>query len=103
MEDAMPEQQDFPLPAKLPVPVDDGAARHLRDMRVPNILLRSTSGALVDLNNAGAMRAATYCYPITGVPGKALPEGWDLIPGAPVFPPNESAEQALDWPKKHPA
>lgn len=23
-----------------------------------------------------------YCYPMTGVPGKALPEGWDSIPGA---------------------
>ena len=81
MEDAMPERQDFPLPANLPVPVDDGAARHLRGMRVPNILLHSTSGGLVDLNNAGAVRAVVYCYPMTGVPGKALPEGWDLIPG----------------------
>jgi peroxiredoxin len=82
MEDAMPEQQDFPLPANLPVPVDDGAARHLRGMRVPNILLRSTSGRHVDLSDAGAVRAVAYCYPMTGVPGKALPEGWDLIPGA---------------------
>jgi peroxiredoxin len=23
-----------------------------------------------------------YCYPMTGVPGKALPDGWDAIPGA---------------------
>lgn len=23
-----------------------------------------------------------YCYPMTGVPGKPLPEGWDMIPGA---------------------
>jgi hypothetical protein len=23
-----------------------------------------------------------YCYPMTGVPGKRLPEGWDMIPGA---------------------
>ena len=23
-----------------------------------------------------------YCYPMTGVPGKPLPEGWDAIPGA---------------------
>lgn len=77
----MPEQQDFPLPANLPVPADDGAASHLQGMRVPNLLLRSTSGGLVDFNKVHAT-AVVYCYPMTGVPGKALPEGWDLIPGA---------------------
>jgi peroxiredoxin len=82
MEDAMPEPQDFPLPANLPVPVDDGAASHLRGMQLPNILLQSTSGELVHLSDVGALRAVVYCYPMTGVPGKPLPEGWDLIPGA---------------------
>ena len=35
--------------------------------------------------NVGALTAARtiiYCYPMTGVPGKPLPEGWDFIPGA---------------------
>jgi peroxiredoxin len=78
----MPEPQDFPLPPNLPVPTDDGAARHLGGMAVPKISLRSTSGSLVDLSRGPAFRTVVYCYPMTGVPGKALPEGWDLIPGA---------------------
>jgi peroxiredoxin len=78
----MPEPQDFPLPPNLPVPTDDGAASHLRGMAVPKISLPSTSGGSVDLSQASAFRIVVYCYPMTGVPGKALPEGWDLIPGA---------------------
>jgi peroxiredoxin len=27
-------------------------------------------------------RIVLYCYPMTGVPGQPLPEGWDAIPGA---------------------
>jgi peroxiredoxin len=78
----MPEPQDFPLPSNLPVPQDDGAARHLKGMAVPTISLRSTSGGSVDLSQTGTSRTVVYCYPMTGVPGKPLPEGWDLIPGA---------------------
>lgn len=37
---------------------------------------------MVDLSKLSAPRTVLYCYPMTGVPGKALPEGWDLIPGA---------------------
>ncbi len=78
----MAEQTDFPLPVDLPKPLDDGAANHLVGMRMPKILLRSTSGRIVDLSDLGAPRTVIYCYPMTGVPGKPLPEGWDLIPGA---------------------
>jgi peroxiredoxin len=72
----------FPLPQNLPVPVDDGACRHLPGMRLPAIALPSTSGRTVDLAGLDAARTVIYCYPMTGVPGKALPEGWDAIPGA---------------------
>jgi peroxiredoxin len=73
---------DFPLPADLPRPIDDGAADHLRGMRLPNVSLPSTGGRTVHLEKLGVGRTVVYCYPMTGVPGKPLPEGWDLVPGA---------------------
>jgi peroxiredoxin len=78
----MPEQTNFPLPANLPRPVDDGRADHLRDMAVPHVSLPSTAGRMVDVSDFDAPRTVIYCYPMTGVPGKPLPAGWDMIPGA---------------------
>jgi peroxiredoxin len=75
-------QTDFPLPLNLPVPVNDGAADHLAGATLPRISLRSTAGRMVDLSQLSAARTVIYCYPMTGVPGKPLPSGWDLIPGA---------------------
>jgi peroxiredoxin len=37
---------------------------------------------MVNIVDLCAPRTVIYCYPMTGVPGKPLPEGWDLIPGA---------------------
>jgi peroxiredoxin len=76
------KQSDFPLPTDLPRPVDDGAARHLLGMRIPEVSLPATNGELVDLSKLTAPRTMLYFYPMTGVPGKPLPEGWDAIPGA---------------------
>jgi len=70
------------LPPNLPVPVDDGGCRHLPGMPVPSIRLRSTKNRLVDLTAVHADRIVVYGYPMTGVPGKPLPAGWDDIPGA---------------------
>jgi peroxiredoxin len=72
------------LPEGLPVPEDDGACEHLEGMAVPaGVRLPSTAGREVDLTEASATgRAVVYCYPLTGTPGKDLPEDWDLIPGA---------------------
>ena len=81
-EPQMPQQTDFPLPTDLPKPEDDGAAAHLLGLRMPKILLCSTKDRIVDLSDLQALRTVIYCYPMTGVPGKPLPEGWDLIPGA---------------------
>lgn len=78
----MPAQPDFPLPPDLPRPVDDGAADHLANMIVPGISLHSTAGRIVDLSALNAPRTLIYFYPMTGVPGRPLPDGWDLIPGA---------------------
>jgi peroxiredoxin len=70
------------LPADLPVPVDDGACRHLPGLPVPSIQLRSTHGRWVDLSAERTPRVVVYCYPRTGVPGQPLLPGWDAIPGA---------------------
>jgi peroxiredoxin len=78
----MQQSKDFPLPPNLPRPVDDGAADHLRQMPMPQISLRSTAGRVVDLSKLSAPRTLIYCYPMTGVPGRPLPEGWDMIPSA---------------------
>jgi len=78
----MHQDTDFPLPANLPRPADDGAADHLEGMTIPKVSLPSTFGGTVDLTHIRARRIAVYCYPMTGIPGKALPEGWDHIPGA---------------------
>ena len=70
------------LPPDLPPPVDDGACDHLPGLFMPSIRLPSTAGRLVDLGALTAPRTVIYCYPMTGVPGKPLPNGWDMIPGA---------------------
>jgi peroxiredoxin len=69
------------LPAALPVPQDDGGARHLAGRRLPDLALQATDGSCVNLA-ALAGRSVIYIYPRTGVPGQALPDGWDAIPGA---------------------
>lgn len=69
------------LPADLPVPLDDGACRHLVGRTVPALALASTAGGRVDLSRLGGRRLV-YVYPRTGQPGQPLPIGWDQIPGA---------------------
>jgi peroxiredoxin len=69
------------LPADLPVPEDDGAARHLAGLRLPSLVLAATDGASIDLATLPG-RTLVYIYPRTGRPGVPLPEGWDDIPGA---------------------
>jgi peroxiredoxin len=71
-----------PLPAGLPVPVDDGAAAHLVGMEIPSIRLRSTDGAEVDIADLAAERLVLYVFPKIGRPDRADPPGWDQIPGA---------------------
>ena len=69
------------LPMDLPVPLDDGAAAHLRGMSLARIALPSTDGATVDLGSLTGL-FVIYIYPMTGRPGIPLPDGWDAIPGA---------------------
>jgi peroxiredoxin len=69
------------LPPDIPIPQDDGAARHLAGMKLPDLVLAATSGPAVNLARLTG-RTVVYIYPRTGVPGVDPPAGWDQIPGA---------------------
>jgi peroxiredoxin len=71
----------FDLPADLPVPKDDGAARDLTGARLPAAALPATDGSQVELARLKG-RTVVYIYPRTGDPNTGVPEGWDAIPGA---------------------
>lgn len=65
----------------IPPPEDDGAADHLSGMMVASVPLRSTDGTMIDVAALPGL-TVIYAYPMTGIPGTALPDGWDMIPGA---------------------
>jgi peroxiredoxin len=69
------------LPADIPIPQDDGRARHLTGIKMADVALPATSGGAVNLSKL-AGRSVVYIYPRTGVPGVDPPAGWDQIPGA---------------------
>jgi peroxiredoxin len=71
-----------PLPAGLPVPIDDGAAAHLTGAVIPSIRLESTDGGEVDIREVSSGRLVLYVFPKMGRPDQADPPGWDEIPGA---------------------
>ena len=76
------ERDVYTLPANLPVPVDDGAADHLRGAVVPSLVLAATSGRVVHLAELARQRAVLFFYPRTGQAGQSAGRDWDLIPGA---------------------
>jgi peroxiredoxin len=67
--------------SRLPVPHDDGGARHLEGMALPSLALPATDGRAVDLSGLSGL-TVVYAYPMTSRPGRAVPEDWDMIPGA---------------------
>jgi peroxiredoxin len=67
--------------SKIPAPSDDGAAKHLIGMAIPSVPLASTDGRTVDLVSLPGT-TVVYAYPMTGRPDVALPDGWDMLPGA---------------------
>src|SRR6476661_8856080 len=81
-EQSRPADAFMRLPPNLPVPVDDGACRHLSGMKVPSVPLQSTANRSVELSRVDAKRVVVYAYPRTGAPGQPVPAGWDEIPGA---------------------
>ena len=67
--------------SKIPEPKLDSNLEHLNQFTIPDLKLNSTDGTIVSLSNLKGI-TVIYVYPMTGVPGKELPEGWDEIPGA---------------------
>ena len=67
--------------SKIPEPKLDFNLEHLNQFTIPDLKLNSTDGNIVSLSNLKGT-TVIYIYPMTGVPGKELPEGWDEIPGA---------------------
>jgi peroxiredoxin len=68
--------------SKIPAPTDDGGAKHLTGLQVPDVPLTATDGTQVSLGKL-AGRVVVFAYPRTGEPGKpSLVDGWDMIPGA---------------------
>jgi peroxiredoxin len=68
--------------SKIPAPADDGGARHLPGMTVPDVSLAATDGSSVSLAKIPG-RVVVFAYPRTGVPGQpSLVDDWDMIPGA---------------------
>jgi peroxiredoxin len=68
--------------SKIPAPEDDGGARHLPGMAVPDVALPATDGTSISLAKLPG-RVVVFAYPRTGVPGQISPvPDWDMIPGA---------------------
>jgi peroxiredoxin len=76
-----PQSNYLDLPDNLPIPQDDGAADHLDGIKLNPVFLTATNGELIDLSSLTG-KTVVFIYPMTGVPGVALPDGWDDIPGA---------------------
>jgi len=64
----------------LPRPEDDGAATRIEGFALPSLAIAASDDTNIDLSAPG--RTVVFIYPMTGVPGAVLPEGWDGIPGA---------------------
>lgn len=67
--------------SQIPAPQDDGGADHLPGRALPSLALPGTDGEAYDLSELSG-RTVLYVYPMTGRPDRALPDGWDEIPGA---------------------
>jgi peroxiredoxin len=68
--------------SKIPPPVDDGGARHLEGLQMPDLALPATDGRSMTLARVSG-RSVVYAYPRTGRPDQiALVDDWDMVPGA---------------------
>jgi peroxiredoxin (alkyl hydroperoxide reductase subunit C) len=68
--------------SKIPAPPDDGGARHLPGMPVPDVSLMASDGGTISLAKIPG-RVVVFAYPRTGVPGQpSVVDDWDMIPGA---------------------
>ena len=67
---------------KFPIPVDDAAANHLKNLKIPSISLPNQEGNYLRLDRSDTFRLIIYFFPMTGRPDMPLPENWNKIPGA---------------------
>ena len=81
--------------SQAPPPPDDGAYDHVLGATVPLLSLPSTTGGTLDVCDPVAAFCVVFVYPMTGTPGKALPEGWMEIPGAVGCTPQSCAYRDL--------
>src|SRR3989442_2465330 len=86
----------YELPKDLPVPLDDGAADHLRGAIIPRLALPATSGELIQLDVLARASAVLFFYPRTGEKGKSVGPEWDLMPGARGCTPQSCGFRDLD-------
>jgi len=71
------------LPDNLPVPIDDGACKHLLNAKIPSIQLQTTDKTTCNLAETPGW-LVLFCYPMTGNPEHPIPTEWHWndIPGA---------------------
>jgi len=67
---------------KFPIPVDDDAANHLKNLNIPSISLPNQEGNHLRLDRSDTFRMIIYFFPLTGRPDMPLPQNWNKIPGA---------------------
>ena len=67
--------------SRIPEPKDDAAADHLIGAAIADVKLSATNGAHLNLPKSSGTDVI-YIYPMTGRPDRALPNGWDMLPGA---------------------
>ena len=72
------------LPKYLPVPRDDSLTSHLEGAEMPRIILQTTSGEMLALDEISLSPTVLFIYPRAGSPiaPNLKVEAWDLIPGA---------------------
>jgi peroxiredoxin len=72
---------DAPDWSKIPAPIGDEDLSHLLKYKIKPIELKSTNNYLINLSEIKGL-SVIYIYPMTGIPNKPDPDGWDNIPGA---------------------
>ena len=51
---------------KFPIPVDDNAANHLKNLNIPSISLPNQEGNYLQLDRLDTFRIIIYFFPMTG-------------------------------------
>ncbi len=72
----------YAIPPDLPVPTDDGGARHLVGRTLPLVPLPATVGGARSPRGSATDRTLIVFFPFAGRPEQPLFPGWNQIPGA---------------------